>query len=244
MNETLHYIDDYFSGALSAAEKQTFEQRCVADPDFAKEIAFYLSARDSLQQQLYEQKKQLFTERHAQTANVAATAEKTRGKLFYYITAAAACLLILLGWFFIFKAPSPQQLAGQYIQTDLQQLSVTMHSGSDSLQSGIAAYNNKDYDRAEKIFQSLTQQEAIAPDATRYLGLVYLISNKYDKAVATFDTLIKYPLYANPGPFYKALALMRRNSPGDRQQAKLLLEEVRDRKLPGNKQAIQWLKKM
>jgi hypothetical protein len=33
-------------------------------------------------------------------------------------------------------------------------------------------------------------------------------------------------LYANPGKFYHALTLLERNLPGDKQQVKILLEQV------------------
>jgi tetratricopeptide (TPR) repeat protein len=241
MSETLDYIDDYFAGALSAPEKLVFEQRCVSDHGFAQEVAFYLSARGALKAELHAQKRELFGNRKP------AAPATSRGKvkrLLPYLSAAAACVLLLLGWLLFFKPSSPSQLADEYITQHLKQLSLTMHSDADSLQKGIAAYNQADYQSAENIFQSLTRQEAIAPDAVRYLGLVYLMTGKYDKAIVQFDTLTRYPLYANPGPFYKALALMKRASPGDISEAKTLLEDVRSRELPGSKQAVQWLKNL
>lgn len=240
MSETLHYIDDYFTGALSPAEKQAFEQRCVTDHAFAQEVAFYVSTRAALKEELQQRKQQLFRERYPQTEIPAIPVRSTRRLLPYM--AAAACLLLLLGWYFLFRTATPPQLASQYISRHLQQQSVTMNGSTDSLQSGIAAYNQQDYTRAEHIFQALSRQESTAPEAVKYLGLVYLLTEKYDKAITQFDLLIQYPLYANPGPFYKALALMKRNQAGDLQQAKALLQDVQDRQLPGNKEAAKWLK--
>lgn len=232
MSEISDYIDDYFTGALSAEEKQVFADRCVSDKAFAQEVAFYLSARAALKEQLEEQKRQ----------TLVAPKAKVRRISLYLVAAVLTGILALAGWWIFFRAPSVQQLSSQYIREHLQQLGATMHSGSDSLQNGIAAYNNKDYQQAEAIFTSLSNQETAMPDAVKYLGVVYLVTGKYDAAIIQFNRLIQYPLYANPGPFYKALTLLQRNGPGDRQQARVLLEEVRSNQLPGNKPANEWLK--
>ncbi|RBL89370.1 tetratricopeptide repeat protein [Chitinophaga flava] len=231
----LDYIDDYFTGVLSSEERQVFEQRCAAEQTFAREVAFYLSSRTLLKQQLREQKQQQF--------KAITPARPKMRRLPAYLTAAAILAGILLAsWWLFIKPPSTQQLSATYINKHLLQLSVTMQGSPDSLQMGITAYNNKAYDHAEKIFLSLSTQEASAPDAVKYLGLLYLVTRKYDSAIVQFDRLIQYPIYANPGPFYKALALLQRARPGDQQQAGSLLEKVRDNQLPGNQQAIEWLK--
>lgn len=235
MSEISDYIDDYFTGALSAEEKQVFADRCVSDNDFAQEVAFYLSARATLKAQLQDQKQQAL-------AATTVPKAKVRRITLYLAAAVLTGILALAGWWIFFSTPSVQQLSSRYIKEHLQQLGTTMHSGSDSLQSGIAAYNNKDYQQAEAIFTALSKQEPGTPDAVKYLGLVYLVTGKYDAAIVQFNRLIQHPLYANPGPFYKALALLQRNGPGDRQQARELLEEVRSNQLPGNKPADEWLK--
>ncbi|HVI47190.1 MAG TPA: hypothetical protein VM802_20095 [Chitinophaga sp.] len=240
MSETLHYIEDYFTGALSPEEKLAFEQRCTSDQAFAQDVAFYISARSMLREELHELKRQQFSLLKPAPAPV----KRIRAIMPYLAAAVIAGVFITLGWWFFFRAPSTQQMATRYIDAHLQQLSVTMHSGSDSIQSGINAYNNKDYQHATAIFSRLSTQEATAADATRYLGLVYLATGQYDQAIVQFNALMQFPLYANPGPFYKALALMKRNGSGDRQLAKALLEEVRDKQLPGSRQATQWLKNM
>ena len=50
-------------------------------------------------------------------------------------------------------------------------------------------------------------------------------------------------LYDNPGEFYQALTLMKRNIPGDHQKAKFLLQDVVDKNLSGKEEAQKWLKK-
>ncbi len=62
MSETLEYIEAYFEKGLSNAEAQSFEERCVQDEDFAKEVAFYIMSREAINEKLSEQKKQQWRE--------------------------------------------------------------------------------------------------------------------------------------------------------------------------------------
>ncbi|MEJ7680066.1 MAG: hypothetical protein WKG06_19840 [Segetibacter sp.] len=56
MSETLEYIEAYFEKGLSNAERQLFEERCVDDENFAKEVAFYVMSREAIREELTEQK--------------------------------------------------------------------------------------------------------------------------------------------------------------------------------------------
>jgi hypothetical protein len=60
MNESLVNIDQYFNGELTPEQKKAFEDRCLADPGFAKEVAFYIMMRDQAKEQWVKQKKQEF----------------------------------------------------------------------------------------------------------------------------------------------------------------------------------------
>ena len=66
MSQTLAYIDTYFSGSFSEEDKMIFETRCLTDNDFAKEVAFYITARGGLKDMLVVQKKQAFDDLYKQ----------------------------------------------------------------------------------------------------------------------------------------------------------------------------------
>ncbi|MBV7531951.1 hypothetical protein [Chitinophaga sp. sic0106] len=238
MNEQLHYIDDYFTGALGPEEKAAFEQRCTTDQEFAREVAFYLSARSVIKEEVHQHKAAAFKKMPVSMVAV----KRPVGR--YLAAAATLLLLVIAGWLYFSKSPAPSKLADGYIKENLRELSVTMSSEGDSLQTGIAAYNKGDYDTAEKIFTTLTNTASVKTDAIKYLGIVYLVTKRYDMAIAQFDLLTQIPLYANPGPFYKALALLQRGTPEDLQLAKKLLLEVKNNQLPGSKYATDWLNKL
>lgn len=250
MANTLEYIEDYFTGNLSEEEKAAFEAKCETDPSFAEEVAFYISVRSNLREELYTEKKKRFDDLYVQLSS----REKQSGWSSYYrpvvkllkpyFLPAAACLLLVLGWMFIFNDPIPQQLASNYIEDNLQTLSIPMNDSQDSLQLGIAAFNQQDYPTAEKILRSLTNKDNLAPEAVRNLGILYLVTDEYDKALLEFDALSAYKtLRANPGPFYKAVTLMKRDEGNDLEEAEKILQEVKEQQLPGSKEAEKWIEK-
>src|SRR5437763_1862171 len=67
MKDELPYIDRYFTGELSTEEKKTFEGRCLADPAFARMVAFYISLQEHSPQQWEERKREQFAQLEAET---------------------------------------------------------------------------------------------------------------------------------------------------------------------------------
>jgi len=75
-------------------------------------------------------------------------------------------------------------------------------------------------------------------------GIVSLRLGDYDKAIDHFTRLEKLTFYSNPGKFYHAIALIKRNSSGDIEIAKQLLKQVVERDLEGKETAQKWLKSL
>ncbi len=106
-------------------------------------------------------------------------------------------------------------------------------------------YNEHQLDSSLRLFESIIQRDTANISAKKYAGIVYLRLGNYDKALAYFQELEKYTsLYSNPATFYHALALMKRNQPGDKQQARQLLQQVVQNDLEEKETAQQWLKKL
>jgi tetratricopeptide (TPR) repeat protein len=243
MNDSLNLIDSYFNRLLPASERQAFEERCISDPLFAEEVAFYVSARDQLKQELHEKKKKAFRE-HDTGLSIMPPIRTMRSNVFRILAVAAMVLVVFLCWQLFIQQPSPEKIAGTYISNNLNELGKTMGGQPDSLQMGITSYNHKQYDEAEAIFGNLAVKSPSDPEYIKYLGIVYLAGGKYDKAIAEFEKLSGFTLFANPGPFYTALALMKRSAPGDHEKAKHLLESIVQQDLFGRKHAEEWIKKI
>jgi tetratricopeptide (TPR) repeat protein len=242
MND-LNLIDSYFNKLLPASEKQAFEERCISDPLFAEEVAFYVSARDQLKQELYENKKKEFREQGA-GLTIQPPVRTLKSNVFRIFSVAATLIVLFLCWQLFIKEPSPERIANAYISNNLDVLGKTMGGEPDSLQIGITAYNQKQYDKAEMIFRNLAGKSAPDPEYIKYLGIVYLASGKYDYAIAEFEKLSGFTLFANPAPFYTSLALMKRAAPGDHEKAKRLLQNIVQQDLYGRKHAEDWIRKM
>lgn len=236
----LELIDMYFSGSMSTVDKKTFEQRCESDSQFAEAVAFYILSRQQLKQNLREEKKKEFLVDYEKLAGREGTSGNKRNWI-GYISAAAACIALVVVYFVFVQGRQPETIASNYIENNLSTLSTTMGAGEDSLQLGIAAYNNGAYREAENIFISLTNHRDLSAESTKYLGITYLKMNEYDKAIEQFDKLNKTQLFTNPAKFYLALTLMKRSGEGDVNRAKQLLHEVVDEKLPGHQEASAWV---
>ena len=247
MENYLDYIDAYFTGDLNPEERKQFEKRIEEDRNFAEEVAFYLSARQVLKENVQAEKKEWF--RQLASGNSASSESRVPAPVrkiwVYRLTAAASVVGILfLSWYlFLQKPTAPDRLADRYIKSDLETLSVKMGS-TDSIQEGLRLYNKKQYDSALYQFRLIIQRDTANEVAKKYAGIVSLKLGNYDKALEYFQELERYVLYANPGLFYQALTLLKRNQPGDKEQAKQFLKEVVDRHLDGDDTAREWLKKL
>lgn len=161
------------------------------------------------------------------------------------MSAAAVLALVLTAYFvFTYIGASSTQLANQYVKKELIHLSLTMDGAKDSLQQGIAAYNDKDYAKAIQLFEAIYKNHPENSDALKYMGMAYLVTDEHNKAFQLFTELAaKKELFSNPGLFLKAVTLLQRNQPGDKEQARQLLQQVIDEKAEGSKDAERWLKK-
>jgi tetratricopeptide (TPR) repeat protein len=135
-------------------------------------------------------------------------------------------------------------MAKEYIEKNLRTMPVTMGIRKDSTQDGLRLYNDNQLDSSLKLFENIIQRDSSNFSVKNYAGIVYLRLENYDKALAYFQDLEKYTsLYSNPATFYHALTLMKRNQPGDKQQARRLLEQVSKNDLEEKETAQLWLKK-
>ncbi len=238
--ENLEFIENYFRGTNDDAQKKLFEKMIIEDPSFAEEVAFYISANGMMQQQVREEKKQRFREIY-NDEKVISIKQPVRNVWRYMAAASVIIAVVLVAWLFTGNRNSPQQLANDYIQQNFKTASVTM-GNADSIQLGLKLFNSDKLTEALAIFETLLKSNPKNSEAKKYAGIISLRLNNYDKALEYFTMLESDTgLYSNPGKFYKAITLLRRNKDGDKDAAKLLLERVRDENLEGRNEAMQWL---
>ncbi len=243
--DAIEYIDSYFQQQMNEDERKVFESKCENDTAFAQEVAFYITARQSLREELLQQKQTSWhTKKIIDDLPFIPTLKKSlANRWITYV--AAACLVLAASVYFFETNPSPKKLAENYIKTNYSNLSLTMSGDRDSITLGMAAYNNKNYDRALQLFKSVEQKDESNSDAKKYAGLTYMQKEEYDSALQQFDALSNMKgLFSNSGDFFKAIALMGRNKPGDKEKAKQLLQKVLSEKEEGSEKAAEWEKKL
>ncbi len=244
--DSLEYIEDYFNEKLNPEEKTAFEKKIIADPAFAEEVGFYLSSKQVIATTTIEQKerfKKIYKAYKEEVPGAKQSSSVIR-RLWPWAAAAAILAGIIFGWYTWFQSPSSGELTDNYIKENFQTLPVTMGTREDSLQVGLRFYNSGRFEESLRQFESMALRDSSFSEAKKYAGIVCLRLEQYDKAINYFVQLENNSqLYVNPGKFYRALAFMKRNLPGDTDTAKNLLQQVVENDLEGKKDAEQWLKK-
>ena len=243
--DNLELIEAYFNNELAQDSKNEFDRRITTDPDFAEEVSFYLSSKQVAAAELEENKSRLteLYKQHKQGNFTGGQRKPPLRQLWPWVAAAAVLAGVIFGWYTWFKPVSPVQLADKYLKENFENLSVTMGSKEDSLQTGLRLYNEGKTEDAKKQFESMVLRDTSFAEAKKYAGIVSLRLGEYDKAISYFSQLANYRLFSNPGKFYQALTLMKRNRSGDNERARQLLQEIVENDLEGREDAEEWLKK-
>lgn len=234
MNNDLSYIESYFNDTLSDTERSAFEQRLLEDPELARQVGFYLTTVHAIRESYVQERKDRFRQLYQPIGG------KVR-RIWMYVSSAAAALVIMFGAF-LFRSASAVRLADEYIDKNLGEISVTMGT-TDSLTHAKELYNQDKLSESLVIFQALSR-DSLPADPLKFSGFVYLRQSNYDKAIACFLKIEKSELQSNPGAFYHALTLMKRNAKGDKEAAISLLKTVADNQLAYANVAAGWLKKL
>jgi len=251
MSQSLEHIDDYFQGTLNPAEASDFEKAISSDPEFAKEVAFYLGSVGSVKDALNSQKKARFRQIYDASRMVVAdqlVPSRSPGasirKMWKYAAAAAVFSAVLVSIYFYTAQTSPKELAEQYITTKFSDLGASMGTAVDSMEAGKRLNNDGDFAGALAMFEGVLAVDPTNVKALEYAGITALELNDYGKALKYFtDLSAVQDLMSNPGNFYTAVTLMKRDQPGDKQKAKELLQLEVKTNSANSETAADWLKK-
>lgn len=241
--DSFEYIDDYFKGIMPEEQKIKFQERLQADKVFEEDVAFYLGLTQVARNQNQLDKKKLFKDLYYEEQSSHSISPVR--KLWPAVLAAAAVLTALFVGFYLYMQPEPSKLADGYINSHLQTMSVEMGNAADLMQNGKDLYNNKDYNASLQKFEQVIQNDTANYEAREFAGIVALQKQDYDKALIYFKQVANNSdLRVNPGKFYQALTLMKRDQPGDKEQSRLLLQDVVKNGLAFKEDALGLLKKL
>jgi tetratricopeptide (TPR) repeat protein len=243
--ESLEQIDAFFSGEPTPEEASQFEKKVLEDPEFANEVAMYLATFAASKEANTQEQKKRFRDLYRQQAPARILQIAPPNRKWLPLAAAAALLIMVaFAWLLSQRHADPTKLAGQYIQQNLSVLPLKM-GPTDPVQTGINLYNSGKFTEAARQFQELLQADSLNPTALLNAGIVSLRVGNYDQALDLFTRLEKHTdPHVNPALFYQALTLMRRNTTGDSDHAKLLLNWIVREELNRKQDAKELLSKM
>jgi tetratricopeptide (TPR) repeat protein len=238
----LEYIDNYFKGELPAEESSKFENRLTGDHEFAEQVAFYLTTHQLALDQLEEQKKQRF--RAIYESKKISKPKTPLKKIWQYAAAAAIIIGIVIGAEFLYTKSSVQRISENDGQNLFEQeMSVKMGT-SNRLDIAKGLNNDHKYPEALEAFKNITEssssQDTLA-EAKKLAGIVCIQLKDYDRAIQYFTQIEDYPPITNRAKLYHALALIKRNQPGDHESAEQLLKQVTDQDPEIKETAQKWL---
>ena len=220
-----------------------FDEKIQQNPVFAEQVAFYCITIQEIKKQVAEEKKQRFRKIYNQRNNNKVTGMPLVRKWWPYIAAAAVLAGIIFGLLIFNKPVDSTLLADQYIQAHFQTLPVTMSGREDNMQKGLQLYNENNFPAALQQFENILQSDTTDFAAKKNAGIVCLRMAKYDEALNYFGRMANQPgYYSNPGLFLEAVALLKRNQPGDSYEAKKLLQLVVRNNLAEKNIAEEWLR--
>lgn len=246
MNEMLAEVDAYFNGSLSREEKQRFEERIQTDQQLAEDVAFYIAARGELRAELLKNKVQEWRADDVEEKDLPKVISMRNTDWKKWLTGAVAAVFILFISVYFFETKGTgAKLADNFIKDKFNQLGHTMDGSTDSMQTGISLYNDGKFDESVKYFRQLYTSHPDNSEAKKYEGLAYYQQAKYDEAIESFSQLAAIKgQYSNPGHFLQAVALIKRNQQGDKEQAKQLLATVKSNNEEYSNEADEWLQKL
>ncbi|WP_179020840.1 CDC27 family protein [Winogradskyella forsetii] len=246
-------IDNYLKGLLSKNERESFLVRLESDDVFKEQFQLeegLFNALDDNSWSFIEDKnpeiedyKKLLQQEDLK--DLKKTLAKTNSefnsknrkptkRLFYYL--AAASIVVLLAFQFFFnKTVSNQELYNDYIALyDLPSF-VSRSDSSNQLVKAQNLFENKKYEEALVIFQSLERQSENLGILYVYEGIAQSELGKYYEAENTFNSLINSNLLdAEKGHWYKALLFIKSDKIED---AKKILNDIVSKDLYKNVEA-------
>ncbi|WP_394746997.1 tetratricopeptide repeat protein [Spongiimicrobium salis] len=245
MSKDFIHIDRYLDGEMDAAEAQTFETKIAADADLAAEVKLQKEMRALYSEKDWVDKTATLSESEAVEAytrffrseeantlrntikKVVEEEKKPKNNKMRFLGVAAA-LLLLCGLSFVFfwnSTPDYDALYTQYLDKENITSVVSRGSEDNDLVKGQLLFDKGDYEAAITTFlQYHNQAERIHPTSYIYLGISYLESGQYAKALATFKKLkASNTLESVKADWFSAMVYLKQ---GDKEQLIGILKTI------------------
>lgn len=241
------FIDRYLENDMSLEERVWFEKELAGssslqqEVDFQRKVNAVLSDKESLE--LKVQLEQI----HSEIAETTQKGERTLKSVYRYSVSAVGVLgLVVLSVFFYMsnKDYSSNELLGLYYQPVNTPASYRAVTETDNvLNKAINYYEEKEYDHAIKLFESVLKNDPNMIGINLYSGISHMEINEYAIANERFQTIIAQ----DPNPFvesatwYLGLCYLFTN---EREKAKSIFSSLAENEGYYKKDAMKILKRL
>ena len=207
-------FESYLSQELSQDEIIAFESRLKNEPDFNQAFNTYKELSSFLEHKFENEAASTVFQNNLKTISNTyfekqETAKKgIRFKPWQYAMAASVALLIGIFTFNNFSNPTFNDY------NNYETISLTVRGAQDDLlKTAENAFNNKDFVKAEAIFEQLLTKDGSNKELQLYKGIALLELDKFDEADSLFSRLSNTPsVYKSKAIWYLALSKLKQKN--------------------------------
>ena len=255
-------IERFLKDKLSQEEKFSFEEKLISDPIFKEKYTFEKQLFETLNEDSWSFAKNINSSevkeyeklfRNPETLkikNAIAKANKNykdnngskNKKWFIYSGVATIALLISL-YFFNITTPTSEKIYARYINTtEIPSIINRGDNNYQTLSQGQAYFNNKEYQKSEKLFSKELKNNTTNSSVYLFLAISQIELQQFKKAEETLNLLIKSNLIdAEKGYWFKSLLYLKSK---EISKAKTILEVIISNKYYNYKKAKELLEKL
>lgn len=225
---TLQFIEDYFQGNLSEADKVKFEDRQKNDPDFKESIALFQTSRAVIKANYRDQL-------IGDTQKLMEDFEKNNKRILpirRFISLAAVLIIFVVAvWSYrqFVSSPSPSRLYATHFELPSPPNVRSQEVAEDQLWTqAVRSYETGDYTQSINSLNNLLKKEGylLKDRANFYLGISHLLIDEPQKGIQALEKIQISSSYFQQSLWYIALGHLKNEN---REQAKRALENIANR---------------
>jgi len=194
MKNYLELIEKFHNDELSKEELRKFESELQSNPEFKKEFDLYGEINDSiLEDDVIELRKQLNSIQRMSTSDLHNNRIRKLQSNKWYLAAAIVTIVIIIGTFLlsiISDSYSNEELFKKYYEPEDAVL-ITRSGNSDSdfdLTKALQQFEQENYKEAIPLLNKIDNNVL----SRFYLGIAYIETNDFSKAIKEFKGLIDH----------------------------------------------------
>ncbi len=243
----IEWIERYLDRSMTAEEKLAMEKRLSAEPDLKSKVQEHHQLIQGIRYSHLQNKLEQLRVLEGSLPN--AFSEKKSGLQRWMevswkpLAAAAVFLLVAVSYIFYNQQPNPEDIYASYFETypNVFEPTVRGNSREDQRTEAFSAYDQGDYEKAAAGFNALLKEKS-EPGILLLLGNANLMLGKVEEAQNNFLTLIKdFDELDGQAKWYLGLSYLKQ---GQKEKARLILQELGDPEATYSKKANRLLKEV